>query len=127
MKHIKSSSAITRIRQRHGDDFPVPLAGPGWPRYRLTDIEHYETHGTRPKGRAYFGKAKQAHAPDPQAYAPDPALSPVSRDRERTPPKRQPLEPVPERPPDTLTIAELAVALGKGKRTVERLLRDAPN
>ncbi len=28
--------------------------------------------------------------------------------------------------PDTLTIAELAVALGHGKRTVERLLRDHP-
>ncbi len=116
---FKSSSAITRIRERHGDDFPLPLAGPGWPRYLLSDIEHWEKHGTRPKGRAYFGKAKQAHAPDP-------ALSPASRDSERKPPKRQPWEPVPERPPDTLTIAELAVALGHGKRTVERLLRDNP-
>ena len=33
---------------------------------------------------------------------------------------------MPERPADSLTIAELAVALGKGKRTVERLLRDHP-
>ena len=56
----KTSGAITRLRQRLGDDFPRPLPGPGWPRYRLSDIEHYEKHGTRPKGRVLFGKHRIA-------------------------------------------------------------------
>lgn len=49
-----TTEGVTERRKRQPDTFPVPLAG-GRPRYKLSDIEHYEKHGTRPTGRVLFG------------------------------------------------------------------------
>ena len=53
------TNGITRKRQREGDDFPQALPGYGRPKYRLADIEYYEQHGHRPRGREFFASQKR--------------------------------------------------------------------
>lgn len=54
-----TTNAVGIRRKRHPETFPIPLPG-GRPRYKLSDIEHYEKHGTRPTGRVLFGKSHAA-------------------------------------------------------------------
>ena len=55
----RHTNGITRKRACEGDDFPCPLPGYGRPKYLISDIEYYEKHGTRPKGRVFFKRQRE--------------------------------------------------------------------